>query len=72
MYLIPFTCIWLFKHFYTLDTEYFVFCIKLTVCKMPSICIKSNFSISITYVYSPYNKKKITRWLKDMNFIFSC
>ena len=38
----------------------------------------SNFSrrnapLKIKFVcFCPYNKKKITRWLEDMNFIFSC
>ena len=44
------------------------------ICKIHSICItcKPNFSISIIYVYFRHNKKKVTWWLEDMNFIFSC
>ena len=34
--------------------------------------MKSIDSLNILVIFATYYKKKITRWLEDMNFIFSC
>ena len=42
------------------------------ICKPCSSFRNNEIKIgNFNYIWSPYNKKNITRWLKDMNFMFS-